>query len=1339
MGPPPSRPPALLRAIPDQVIGVGETATLDASSHFSDPDGGALTYEASSSDPTVATAANSGSTVTIAALEKGSARITIAVTDPSGLGNTQSFQVMVPNRSPAALAAVPDQTVFVNETAALDAALHFNDPDGDTLSFRASSSDPSVVGTSLAGSVVTITAPEKGASEITITASDPSGLTASQAFQVTIPNRPPEPLAAVPDQTVHIGETARLDAALHFADPDGDALVFEASSSDPSVLDVMISSSTITVTPLGKGAASVAITASDPEGLEASQAFQVTVPNRRPEPVGVVPDQTIHVGQAVALDAAPYFSDPDGDALTLQASSSDPSVATVSVTASTATISALEKGAATVTITASDASGEEATQSFEVTVPNRRPEPVGVVPDQTIHVGQAIALDAAPYFTDPDGDALTLQASSSDPSVATVSTSGSTITMTALEKGATTITITASDTEELEATQAFEVTVPNRRPEPVGAIPDQSVFVSETATLDASAYFSDPDGDALIFQASSSDPSVTTVSTSGSTVTVTAGGEGSATATITASDPEGQQATQAFQVTVLSRNQAPAAVGVIAEHVLRVNETTTLDALPYFSDPDGDALVFQASSSDSSVATVYTSGTAVTITALQVGVAQITITAADPGGQEATQAFQITVSANTGGNRAPRAVGVIQAYLLRTTGTATLDAAPYFTDPDGDALTFQASSSDPSVASASASGSTVTITALLEGVAQVTITAADPGGQETTQAFQVTVSANTGGNQAPIAVGTISDQALGVGGTATLDAASYFTDPDGDALTFQASSSDPSVASASTSGTSVTITAHTRGVATVTITASDPSGLEASLTGSVTVSGVQPGPASLYLVQAVQTLQRSVPLVAGEPALLRVFVTAKGANSAQMPPVRATFYVGGSQVHQTMIAATSYPIPAAVDESSLSRSANAEIPGWVIQPGLEVVVEPDPNGTLDSTLAVARRIPATGRMAVEVRSTPALQLTIVPLLWEQDPDSSIIQTVAAVAADPDGHGLLKHTNAALPVSGINATAHAPVATRSRAMLDVLRVVDLIRIAEGSRGHYLGVMTNGIQGGQAYVAGRASYAALYSETIAHELGHNMNLDHAPCGSPSLPPLLDPRYPYGAGNIGAWGYDFSAGALIPPSHSDVMSYCFPQWISDYHFNVALRYRLAYPYRWTGVSGVSAPPASGRVLLVWGGLESPGLPTLRPSFFIDAPPTLPEGPGPWTLIGTDATGRELFSLSFAMSKVADTDNERADFAFAVPAAWRGKLARITLEGPDGSAILDHDTDRPMTILRDPVTRQIRGVLDGPPDAGAPSPFGVADTPGTRPRLQALFSRGIPDREALGHKGLP
>ena len=53
--------------------------------------------------------------------------------------------------------------------------------------------------------------------------------------------------------------------------------------------------------------------------------------------------------------------------------------------------------------------------------------------------------------------------------------------------------------------------------------------------------------------------------------------------------------------------------------------------------------------------------------------------------------------------------------------------------------------------------------------------------------------------------------------------------------------------------------------------------------------------------------------------------------------------------------------------------------------------------------------------------------------------------------------------------------------------------------------------------------------------------------------------DPDYPYPDGSIGVWGYDLVNEELVSPDTPDLMSYCHPQWISDYNFSKALSNRI------------------------------------------------------------------------------------------------------------------------------------------------------------------------------------
>ena len=91
-------------------------------------------------------------------------------------------------------------------------------------------------------------------------------------------------------------------------------------------------------------------------------------------------------------------------------------------------------------------------------------------------------------------------------------------------------------------------------------------------------------------------------------------------------------------------------------------------------------------------------------------------------------------------NQAPRAVGSIPGQSLDEDGNArTIDVGRYFRDPDGDRLRYAASSSRTSVVRVHVSGSNVTLDPGNAGTATVTVTATDPGGLSATQRIAVTV------------------------------------------------------------------------------------------------------------------------------------------------------------------------------------------------------------------------------------------------------------------------------------------------------------------------------------------------------------------------------------------------------------------------------------------------------------------------------------------------------------------------------------------------------------------------------------------------------------------------
>ncbi|MCY3705463.1 MAG: Ig-like domain-containing protein [Gammaproteobacteria bacterium] len=271
---------------------------------------------------------------------------------------------------------------------------YFTDPDGDALSFAAASANTGVASAETAGSTVTITGVSPGTARVTVTATDPAGISIQQAFAVTVPNWQPYAVGTIPGQSVESGQTVTVDVSPFFTDPDGQPLSYTAASSDQRVATATADGSAVTVAGVAAGTATITVTATDPGELTAQHRFSVTVraANQAPEVVSTIPDLSLTVDEVRAWQGADHFRDPNGDPLTYAAGSSNAAVVLALVSGAEFGIGAVSVGSAVVTVTASDPGGLSAQFSFRVTVqPGTQTEVVisGVEPTVLVEGAEA--------------------------------------------------------------------------------------------------------------------------------------------------------------------------------------------------------------------------------------------------------------------------------------------------------------------------------------------------------------------------------------------------------------------------------------------------------------------------------------------------------------------------------------------------------------------------------------------------------------------------------------------------------------------------------------------------------------------------------------------------------------------------------------------------------------------------------------------------------------------------------------------------------------------------------------------------------------------------------------
>lgn len=341
------------------------------------------------------------------------------------------------------------------------------------------------------------------------------------------------------------------------------------------------------------------------------------------------------------------------------------------------------------------------------------------------------------------------------------------------------------------------------------------------------------------------------------------------------------------------------------------------------------------------------------------------------------------------------------------------------------------------------------------------------------------------------------------------------------------------------------------------------------------------------LMEAGGPASSDTPLVERRDALVRVFYTLSGGYNGQ--PVTARLEIGAQSWDNITL------LGSGSNESSLLTTINFDVPGAVLVSGAGYHVTIMQPSTQSTGSNAAASYPSSGTqepLPLE-SSGPQLRVVLVPISYAADGSNRLPDTSASQLQ------ILRDTFFGIyPTPTIDLQVHAavgwdyPVDAAGGGWDDLLNAMAQFRQDDGAAAdeYYYGAFSpadsiytfcsSGCVAGLGFVAGPSDVdyrvaiglgfpGDITAGAAAHETGHLHGLLHAPCGNPDG---VDPSYPYANASIGVWGYDLVSKSLRAPNdYVDLMSYCDPTWVSDYHFK-ALFERIRTV---NGVSGDVLPP--------------------------------------------------------------------------------------------------------------------------------------------------------------------
>jgi PKD repeat protein/KaiC/GvpD/RAD55 family RecA-like ATPase len=557
-------PPVAQFSVSARTVTTGISIQLDASASY-DVDGTITSYAWTFGDGNTAV----GKTTSHAYAENGTYAVVLTVTDNDGSTSTAQDTITVQDRPPIAQFSVSARTVATEVFVQFNASSSY-DPDGTIVSYYWDFGD----GQNGMGRVASHAYGDNGTYTVALTVTDNDGLTNTTRDTVLVQDKPPIALFTVSANVVDTGVFIQFDASSSY-DPDGTVIGFYWDFGDGKNATGKVVSHSYAY----NGTYTVALTATDDDGLTDVHLDTITVHNRPPIASFTVSSVTVYTDEIITLNAT-FSHDPDGSVVSFFWDFGDGANASGVVVSH----AYAQNGTYAITLTVTDDAGsvDSAVTTERVlnpAGPDLAPIAIFNASPSTVYTGENVLLDASGSY-DPDGTITNYAWNLGDNST----TTGKTATHTYAEDGIYMITLTVTDNSGTINATMEVVSVLDRAPSASFTSSSGTVHTGEAVVFNASTSF-DPDGTIIFYFWDFGDG----VNATGAIASHAYAYNGTYSVILTVTDDDGKSDSNVAAESVLNRvgaEQPPVASLIVSAQTIYTRETIVFNSSGSY-DPDG--------------------------------------------------------------------------------------------------------------------------------------------------------------------------------------------------------------------------------------------------------------------------------------------------------------------------------------------------------------------------------------------------------------------------------------------------------------------------------------------------------------------------------------------------------------------------------------------------------------------------------------------------------------------------------------------------------------------------------------------------------------------------------